>query len=84
MYKKVPTYKKGEWSYTEFETQEEFARYLTTLFKEPGQYDFDDTALLFNEQATAFNKQGFYCNVLLNISYYTPYIWIVIYLHPFY
>ena len=62
MYKKIPTYKKGEWSYTEFKTQEEFARYLTTLFKEPGQYGFDEVALLFNEEANKFNKDGFYCN----------------------
>jgi hypothetical protein len=62
MYKKIPTYKKGEWSYTEFETQEEFARYLTTLFKEPGQYSFDKVALLFNEEANKFNKNGFYCD----------------------
>ena len=58
MYKKIPTYKEGEWSHTEFKTQEEFASYLSTLFKEPGQYEFDEVALLFNEQANIFNKQG--------------------------
>ena len=69
MYKKIPTYKEGKWSYTEFETQEEFARYLTTLFKEPGQYEFDETALLFNEQATTFNKNGFYCKSCMTAYY---------------
>ena len=62
MYKKIPTYNNGEWGYKEFETQEQLAEYLLTLFKEPGQYDFDETALLFNEQAVTFNSQGFYCN----------------------
>ena len=62
MYKKIPTYKEGEWSHTEFKTQEEFGSYLTTLFKEPGQYEFDEIALLFNKQATIFNEQGYYCN----------------------
>ena len=62
MYKKVPTYKDNKWSYTEFETKESFVKYLTTLFREPGQYQFDKIALLFNKQATTFNEQGFYCD----------------------
>ena len=62
MYKKIPTYKNGEWTYKEFETRETFIEFLLTIFKEPGQYQFDETALLFNKQATIFNDQGFYCN----------------------
>ena len=62
MYKTVPTYQNNEWSITEFEEKEDFVKYLTTLFKEPGQYDFDEVALLFNEQANIFNRQGFYCD----------------------
>ena len=62
MYKTVPTYKDGKWDTTEFETREEFTKYLIDLFKEPGQYEFDDAALLFNEQAKNFDKQGFYCD----------------------
>ena len=52
MYKSVPTYKDGEWSVTEFETHDDFRKYIILLFKEPGQYKFDKVALLFNEQAT--------------------------------
>ena len=62
MYKTVPTYQNNEWSITEFEEKEDFVKYLTTLFKEPGQYNFDEVALLFNEQANIFNRQGFYCD----------------------
>jgi hypothetical protein len=62
MYKKIPTYKNGEWIYKEFETQESFIEFLLTIFKEPGQYQFDETALLFNKEANVFNKQGYYCN----------------------
>ena len=62
MYKAIPTYKDGEWGTTEFKTREEFRDYLITLFVEPGQYNFDEVALLFNEQAQIFDKQGFYCD----------------------
>ena len=62
MYKKVPTYKDGKWGIQEFETHEDFKSFILNLFKEPGQYQFDDTALLFNEQANNFNNQGYYCD----------------------
>ena len=62
MYKKIPTYKDGKWDYREFETKESFIEFLFTIFKEPGQYQFDETALLFNEQARVFNDKGFYCD----------------------
>jgi len=62
MYKSVPTYKNGKWITTDFESREDFTKYILTLFKEPGQYDFDDTALLFNNEANVFNKNGFYCD----------------------
>ena len=62
MYKKIPTYKDGKWDHKEFKTKQDFIDFLLTIFKEPGQYQFDETALLFNEQANIFNSQGFYCN----------------------
>jgi hypothetical protein len=62
VYKIIPTYRDGIWSTTEFKTQEEFKEFIESLFKEPGKYKFDKTALEFNEQAKIFNKQGFYCD----------------------
>ena len=62
MYKSIPTYKKGKWTTTDFESKEDFTKYIVTLFKEPGQYQFDETALLFNNEAKTFNDQGFYCD----------------------
>ena len=62
MYKKVPTYKDGKWGIQEFETHEDFKSFILNLFKEPGQDQFDDTALLFIEQANNFNNQGYYCD----------------------
>jgi len=57
----IPTYKNGEWSTTEFETREEFRDFLVTLFKEPGEYNFDETTLIFNAEARRFQKDKFYC-----------------------
>ena len=62
MHKKIPTYKDGEWSHKEFKTKQDFIDFLLTVFKEPGQYQFDETALLFNEEARNFNSQKYYCS----------------------
>jgi hypothetical protein len=59
---KIPTWKNGKWITTEFKTEEEFIKFLLPLFKEPGQYKFNKTAFLFNEEARKFNLQGFYCS----------------------
>jgi len=62
MYKTIPTYKNGKWSETKFESIEDFRSFIDSIFKEPGKYNFDKTALLFNKQAVNFNKNGFYCD----------------------
>jgi hypothetical protein len=60
MFITVPTYKNGQWTDTSFETREAFRDFLLTLFKEPGQYGFDETSEVFQEQSTRFNKLGYY------------------------
>ena len=60
MFISVPTYKNGVWSETEFQTREDFAYFITTIFKEPGKYGFDEVALEFNAEAKRFNKDGVY------------------------
>ena len=62
MTKKIPTYDNGNWQITTFKSDEEFVNFILPLFKEPGLYNFDETAYLFNKEARAFNDQGFYCN----------------------
>jgi hypothetical protein len=44
-FKNIPTYDNisKEWTYTSFESQEQFATYLDSLFKEPGLYEFDES-----------------------------------------
>ena len=60
-YIEVPTYRDGVWLVTEFPTKESFRDFLIPLFKEPGQYNFDDTTLIFNAEARRFQKDKFYC-----------------------
>jgi hypothetical protein len=58
----IPTYENGQWTTTEFISKDEFVAFLLSIFKEPGQYNFDETAFIFNEQAKNFNQNGFYCS----------------------
>jgi len=60
MFITVPTYKNGEWSETSYKTREEFRSFLLTLFREPGQYAFDQYSKVFQEQSDRFNKFGYY------------------------
>jgi hypothetical protein len=62
MYKNIPTYQDGIWTTTEFLTIEDFREFIDSIFSEPGKYKFDETSLLFNQEAKKFNAQGFYCD----------------------
>jgi len=73
MYIEIPTYKNKKWTTTTFDTEDDFKSFLITLFKEPGQYQFDKTTLLFNEQATFFNENNYYCNKPFRSKDYTAY-----------
>lgn len=61
MNRSIPTYKNGEWTTTEFNSDEEFSEFVLSVFNEPGRYNFNEYALLFNLEAKNFNKDGFYC-----------------------
>ncbi len=58
----VPTWEKGIWSKTDFLTREEFERFVFSTFKEPSKYEFDETTLLFNEQARNYDRLGYFSN----------------------
>lgn len=58
----IPTYKDGVWETTEFEDDQIFKDFLTGIFKEPGLYNFDEMAYLFNEQGRYFNNNKHYCS----------------------
>jgi hypothetical protein len=57
----IPTLDNGEWKITKFSSDKKLAEFVLTIFKEPGKYNFDKTALIFNAEARRFNKDGFYC-----------------------
>ena len=62
MKKVVPTYLNGDWTTTTFENDQEWLDFLLPLFKEPGDYDFDETSKIFNQEARKFNSTGIYLN----------------------
>jgi len=57
----IPTWENGDWSITTFATRDEFRDFVLSIFKEPGEYQFDETSLVFNAEARQFNSKGFYC-----------------------
>ena len=61
-YYEIPTWDNGTWTSSYFQSDEEFKNYIIPLFKEPGQYEFDETAFLFNEQARKWDKVKRYCH----------------------
>ncbi len=75
MYLTIPTYDAvtKEWGKTEFATREDYVQFLKSVFKEPGLYDFDETSLLFNNEARAFNKYKVFCTAPSRSKDYVTY-----------
>ena len=62
IYNNIPTWDNGKWTVTDFESRELFSDFIFGLFKEPGKYEFDEGALMFNEEARKFKENGeVYC-----------------------
>lgn len=61
-YTKIPTYdaQKDLWYETNFESQEEFAKYLDSIWSDECEYYFDETSFKFNAEARKFNRDKFY------------------------
>jgi hypothetical protein len=58
----IPTWDNGTWTTTNFETRDEFRVFIVSIFKEPGQYNFnEDSSMIFNEQSRLFNENKVYC-----------------------
>ena len=65
---KIPTYDKDQWIETEFKTSEEFIDFLLSIFKEPGEYNFNELSLKFREQASNLMNLVFIVNLLLKVK----------------
>jgi hypothetical protein len=49
----IPTWDNGVWTVTSFKSKEDFKTFVFSIFKEPGQYNFNqDAATIFIEQVT--------------------------------
>ena len=73
MLRKIHTYEDGDWSETIFDNDDLFIDFLLSIFKIPGEYNFDKTSFIFNEQARTFNDQGYYCNAPFRSKDFTKY-----------
>jgi len=61
-YKDIPFYNVDHWETKSFDSQNDFKEFCLSIFKEPGQYNFNETtSLIFNEQGRRFNEQDYYC-----------------------
>ncbi|MGL4567964.1 MAG: hypothetical protein ACRCU6_05485 [Fusobacteriaceae bacterium] len=65
-HKRIPTYtyETDTWSQTTFSNQQDFGEFLLSIFKEPGEYQFDHSTLNWNIHAKNFKKQGYYTDLL--------------------
>lgn len=59
---KIPTYNADIdiWSETDFTSQEHFKFFLERIFREPGEYNFDESTLKWNALGRKFTEKKFY------------------------
>jgi len=62
IFEDIPTWDNGTWTITSFDSRDAFSTYLASIFKEPGQYEFDEVSTeLFVAESNKFRKLGVYC-----------------------
>ena len=62
IYTDIPTWENGTWTTTSFKSREDWRTYVFSLFKEPGQYEFDEVSnKVFNSESTKFRNNKVYC-----------------------
>jgi hypothetical protein len=61
IYQDIPTYDNGNWTTTSFDSREEFGNFISSLFTEPGKYNFNETTnKVFISESIKFKKDGVY------------------------
>jgi hypothetical protein len=74
LYEHIPVWNNGVWELISFDSREEFAEVLENeYFKEPGEYELDDTIHEFRSQALKFQKEGYYCEFIEDSIDYVDY-----------
>lgn len=72
--KNIPTREfNGTWAYTSFVNREDFRNFIKGIFKEPGEYDFDEISYEFNREARNFNEKGIFCDAPRHSKDYIEY-----------
>ena len=61
IYQDIPCWDNGTWTTVSFDSREAFSGSIAAIFSEPGKYAFDETSLLFNQEAVKFRDQNLYC-----------------------
>ena len=62
IYQDIPTYENGKWTTTSFESRDKFNNFIFGVFKEPGQYGFNETTnQVFISESRKFRETGVYC-----------------------
>jgi hypothetical protein len=62
IFEDIPTWDNGVITTTSFSNRQEFADYILSIFKEPGQYEFNEiSSELFTAESKRFKEQGVYC-----------------------
>jgi len=61
IYTDIPCFDNGVWTTVDYDTREDFKTDLEdNYFKEPGEYDLDETVRLWQEPGLFFRKNGYY------------------------
>jgi len=62
IYQDIPTYDNGTWTTTSFESRADFSNFIFGVFKEPGNYGFNNTTnQIFISESRRFRDTGVYC-----------------------
>jgi hypothetical protein len=74
IYQDIPTYDNGNWTTTSFESREEFSNFIFGVFKEPGEYNFNETTnKVFISESVKFKKDGVYTTAPFKSKDYITY-----------
>lgn len=64
----IPTYNSStkEWTYTLFDTKQDFIDFVKSKFLVPGKYELKDTKQNWQQEYNNFRKNGYYTNTVKN------------------